>query len=98
VLACWVCTLLELPIKPPRPQAIRGNVAVAILLTVASNMLGVLTMPLLLPRLLGGGLPPGALEPGALLAQLAACVLAPTLAGAALRGGVPGAGWGGGVV
>jgi hypothetical protein len=71
---------------------VKGNAAVAILLTVASNMLGVFTMPLLLPLLLGGALPPGALRPLALLWQLVLCVLLPTLAGAAARGYLAGAG------
>jgi sodium/bile acid cotransporter 7 len=72
-------------------QAVGGNVAVALLLTVGSNLVGVFTMPLLLPRLLGDALPPGAgLEPLPLLARLVSCVLLPTLLAAGARAAVPG--------
>ena len=84
--------------------------AMAILLTVTSNLLAVFTLPLTLPLALSGarsllaggggcGLGVGAgaavsaglqLDPGALLQQLVAMVLVPTLAGASIRAWVPG--------
>lgn len=73
--------------------AVGGNTALAILLTLASNILGVFTMPLVLPVLLGsavGGSSSSGLQPGPLLAQLTKVVLLPTLLGAAARAFVPG--------
>ena len=84
--------------------------AMAILLTVTSNLLAVFTLPLTLPLALSGarsllaggggcGLGVGAgaavsaglqLDPGALLQQLVAMVLVPTLVGASVRAWVPG--------
>ena len=84
--------------------------AMAILLTVTSNLLAVFTLPLTLPLALSGarsvlaggggcGLGAGAgaavsaglqLDPGALLQQLVAMVLVPTLVGASIRAWVPG--------
>ena len=84
--------------------------AMAILLTVTSNLLAVFTLPLTLPLPLSGarsllaggggcGLGVGAgaavsaglqLDPGALLQQLVAMVLVPTLVGASIRAWVPG--------
>ncbi len=64
----------------------------AILLTVASNLLAVATLPIALPIALGsagvGGL---RLDPLTLLRQLLCMVLAPTLLGAAIRSRVKGA-------
>lgn len=66
--------------------------ALALLLTVATNMLGVFTLPFLLPALLGPSLAGSvALEPLPLLAKLVQSILLPTLAGAAVRAFVPGA-------
>lgn len=67
--------------------------AVALLLTVASNLLGVFTMPLMLPALLGDSLGGAALEPAPLLARLVACVLVPTILGALVRARVKGGPW-----
>ncbi|GBF92238.1 sodium metabolite cotransporter, chloroplastic-like [Raphidocelis subcapitata] len=90
-LAVFCCVPTALSSGITFTQAVGGNVAVALLLTVASNLLGVFTMPLLLPRLLGDALPAGAgLEALPLLARLATCVLLPTLLAAAARGVVPG--------
>ncbi|KAL6759713.1 SBF-like CPA transporter family-domain-containing protein [Haematococcus lacustris] len=66
-----------------------GNTAMAILLTVSSNALSVLTLPLLLPALLGPALG-GGLQPLQLLQQLVTTVLMPTAIGAAARGLLPG--------
>jgi sodium/bile acid cotransporter 7 len=71
-------------------QAAGGNVAVALLLTVTSNMLGVFTMPFVLPAMLGGSLGGARLEPGPLLVRLIYSVLIPTIIGAAIRSSVPG--------
>lgn len=65
--------------------------AVALLLTVASNTLGVFTMPLLLPALLGGSLGGAGLESAPLLRTLVVAVLIPTALGAAARAYIPGA-------
>lgn len=54
-----------------------------------SNALGVATMPLLMPLLLGAQVG-GVLQPLPLLIQLIETVLAPTLLGVALRAWVPG--------
>lgn len=95
--------LTSADVHPPAPpkkhthhtttlQQIGGNVALALLLTVASNMLGVFTMPFMLPALLGPALGGGAvgLEPLPLLVKLIKSILLPTLAGAAVRSLVPG--------
>lgn len=82
-------------------QQIGGNVSLALLLTVASNLLGTLTMPFVLPHVLsaapaltaetGVGLITDILQPVPLLLQLSQLILLPTLLGAAVRGFVPGA-------
>jgi len=82
-------------------------VSLALLLTVSSNILGIFTMPFMLPHIItaaslgpggvgGGGLPGAAvLEPLPLLLQLCKTILVPTMIGAAIRGFVPGGcgGW-----
>lgn len=65
--------------------------AMAILLTVSSNMLGILTVPLLLPLLLGSAAGGLQLDSWALLKQLVVMVLLPTVAGALARAFGPGA-------
>jgi sodium/bile acid cotransporter 7 len=83
-------------------QTAGGNVALAILLTVTSNLLAVATLPLLLPNVLAGGATQllaatGSaasslhLDPVTLLVQLLAMVLLPTVAGACARAFIPGA-------
>ena len=90
-LAVFCCVPTALSSGITYTAAIGGNVAVALLLTVASNSVGVFTMPLLLPLLLGGALPPGVtLEPAPLLKTLVAAVLLPTALGALARARVPG--------
>jgi hypothetical protein len=82
------------PLNRPRnaaPQQVGGNAALALLLTVASNSLGVFTMPFLLPALLGPSLGGVGLEPLPLLAKLVQNILLPTMFGAAVRAFVPGA-------
>ncbi len=68
-----------------------GNVAMAIMLTVVSNLLAVLTIPLVLPLVLGGAAGGLSLDPATLLRQLVQIVLAPTLLGVLVRTVVPGA-------
>jgi sodium/bile acid cotransporter 7 len=81
-------------------QQLGGNVSLALLLTVSSNILGIFTMPFILPHILaaapiataaglqgGGG---AVLEPLPLLLQLCKTILVPTMIGAAIRGFVPG--------
>jgi sodium/bile acid cotransporter 7 len=81
-------------------QQLGGNVSLALLLTVTSNILGIFTMPFILPHILAaapaiaGGSAAAAgsvLEPLPLLVQLVQTILLPTLLGAAIRGFVPGA-------
>lgn len=90
-LAVFCCMPTALSSGITFTQAVRGNVAVALLLTVASNLLGVFTMPLMLPALLGDSLRGAGLEALPLLERLTCCVLLPTAVGASLRALVPGA-------
>ena len=73
-------------------QAVGGNAALALLLTVGTNLAGIFTMPFVLCSLLGAGRQALALAPGALLRNLLRTILAPLLVGAAARAFVPGAG------
>jgi sodium/bile acid cotransporter 7 len=68
-----------------------GDAALALLLTVASNLMGVLTAPIAIGAVLGSGGSGArfALDPGPLLASLASSVAAPLAAGAALRALLP---------
>lgn len=70
----------------------RGNTAVALLLTVCSNLLSVLTVPLALRTVLGPGAAGAAagFSPAAVARSLAATVLAPLLAGVGVQLLVPG--------
>ncbi len=76
----------------PALQAVGGNAALALLLTVSTNLAGIFTMPFVLCGLLGAGRQALALAPGALLRNLLRTILAPLLVGAAARAFVPGAG------
>jgi predicted Na+-dependent transporter len=89
-LAVFCCMPTALSSGITFTTAVGGNVAVALLLTVLSNLAGVFTMPLLLPALLGPAIGGAVLERGPLLARLVSCVLVPTLVGAAARAFVPG--------
>jgi sodium/bile acid cotransporter 7 len=81
-------------------QQLGANVSLALLLTVSSNILGIFTMPFILPCILAAAPPatvaastagPAAvLEPLPLLWQLCQTILLPTLIGASVRGFVPG--------
>ena len=76
---------------PSDLQAVGGNAALAVLLTVGTNLAGIFTMPFVLCGLLGAGRQALALAPGALLRNLLRTILAPLLVGAAARAFIPGA-------
>lgn len=93
------------PLLPPRPQTsfqqLGGNVSLALLLTISSNIMGIFTMPFILPHIVAaasldlgaaGAAAAGArmLEPLPLMLQLCQTILLPTLIGASIRGLVPG--------
>ena len=71
-------------------QAAGGNAALALLLTVVTNLGGIFTMPFVLCALLGTGSTAVALSPRDLLGGLLRTILAPLLAGVAARTFVPG--------
>ena len=71
-------------------QTVGGNTALALLLTVSSNLLGIFTMPFILCQLLGASGSAVTMKPGPLLANLLKTILAPLLAGAAIRSSFPG--------
>lgn len=70
-------------------QTVGGNTALALLLTVSSNLLGIFTMPFVLCQLLGASGSAVTIEPGPLLSNLLKTILAPLLAGALLRASIP---------
>ena len=71
-------------------QTVGGNTALALLLTVSSNLLGIFTMPFLLCRLLGATGSAVTVQPGPLLANLVKTILLPLLGGAFMRATIPG--------
>jgi predicted Na+-dependent transporter len=71
-------------------QAVNGNTALALLLTVSSNLLGIFTMPFVMCSLLGGTQSSFAIGPAALCESLVRNILLPLLAGVAARAWVPG--------
>lgn len=68
-----------------------GNAALALLLTVGTNLAGIFTMPFVLCWLLDTGSSAVALSPGPLLRSLVKTILLPLLAGAGSRALIPGA-------
>ncbi|CAM9417036.1 unnamed protein product, partial [Phaeothamnion confervicola] len=71
-----------------------GNDALALLLTVATNVLGVATVPFLLRAVLSGGVADVHIDAVVLLGKLIVTVLVPILLGKAARERLPGAaGW-----
>lgn len=72
-------------------QAAGANAALALLLTVFTNLAGIFTMPFVLCGLLGAGSQALALSPRTLLASLLRTILAPLLLGVGARALVPGA-------
>ena len=76
----------------PAPlQAVGGNAALALLLTVGTNLAGIFTMPFMLSAILGMGSSAVTLDPGPLLGSLLRTIAAPLLAGIAARALLPGA-------
>jgi sodium/bile acid cotransporter 7 len=81
-------------------QQLGGNVSLALLLTVVSNVLGIFTMPFILPHIVAASALSGAagsstaaagmLDPLALMLQLCQTILLPTFIGASIRGFIPG--------
>ena len=72
-------------------QTVGGNTALALLLTVASNLLGIFTMPFVLCQLLGSTSGSAvSLKPGPLLQNLLKTILVPLIVGASFRAAVPG--------
>jgi hypothetical protein len=76
-------------------------VSLALLLTVVSNVLGIFTMPFIVPHVVAASAlgaagssssTAGMLDPVALMLQLCQTILLPTFIGASIRGVVPG-GW-----
>lgn len=78
------------PEDAPPCQAVGGNAALALLLTVGTNLAGIFTMPFMLCWLLGTGDSAVSLSPLPLLRSLLRTILAPLLVGAAARAFVPG--------
>lgn len=91
-LAVFCCMPTTLSTGVVLTQAVRGNAAVALLLTVTSNLLSVLSVPLLLQCALGpaAGAVAGSFSPVAIARSLAWSVLCPLLAGIAYQILVPG--------
>ncbi len=71
-------------------QAVGGNAALALLLTVGTNLAGIFTMPFMLCWLLDTGSSSVALSPGPLLQSLVKTILVPLLIGAGARAFIPG--------
>jgi sodium/bile acid cotransporter 7 len=78
---------LTVPGRRPLLQAAGGNSALALGMTVSSNLIAIGTMPFALALCLGcGGVH---LSPGPLLRSLAQCILAPVLVGQLARRALP---------
>ena len=67
-----------------------GNTALALLLTVGSNLMGIFTMPFMLCAVLGAGRGAVQIPPAPLLRSLIRTILTPLLLGAAARAFIPG--------
>lgn len=83
---CWPCLIDHCC----PAQAVGGNAALALLLTVGTNLAGIFTMPFALCWLLDTGSSAVALAPGPLLRSLMKTILLPLLVGAGSRALVPG--------
>lgn len=84
-LAVFCCVPTTLSSGIALTSAVGGNAALALLLTLATNIAGVFTIPLVLPALLGGAGAAVQLSPADLLQQLVGLVLVPTMIGASAR-------------
>jgi sodium/bile acid cotransporter 7 len=92
-LAVFFCMPTTLSSGVALTAAAGGDAALALVLTLASNLIGVVTAPLAIATVLGGGGGGGgaaALDPGPLLSTLARAVAAPLALGALARATVPG--------
>eukprot|EP00976_Prorocentrum_cordatum_P079422 1183539-Prorocentrum_minimum.AAC.7 len=69
-------------------QAAGGNTALALGLTVGTNMLGIFTMPFVIAAVLGSGAGVN-IDPAPFMANLAKTILAPVLIGALVRRQLP---------
>lgn len=67
-------------------QAAKGNVALALLFSVVSNMASVITSPLWVSAFLSTGNAGGSLDPLSLLLQLVLTILVPLIVGKLIRG------------
>ncbi len=74
----------------PLPQQCEGNTALALLLTVGSNLIGVFTMPFVLLAVIGAATSNLSISPVQLLTSLVQCILVPLMVGAACRATIPG--------
>lgn len=80
------------PLILPSMQAVGGNTALALLLTVGTNLAGIFTMPFVLSAILGTGASAIHIDPAPLLRALIETILVPLLAGMAARAFIPGGG------
>jgi len=87
-LAVFLCMPTTLSSGISLTTLARGNTALALLLTVASNMLGVLSIPFVLSVVLGAGMGVR-IPPWPMLLSLIRSVLLPVVLGVALRTFVP---------
>lgn len=83
-LALFVCMPTTLSSGVALTNQARGNGALALLLTVATNLLGIFTIPFVLAVVLGA-IGQVALSAGALLVELCVAILLPLLVGHGLR-------------
>ncbi|CAL5222608.1 g5001 [Coccomyxa viridis] len=89
-LAVFCCMPTTLSSGVSLTQAVGGNTALALLLTVGTNLAGIFTMPFMLCWLLDTGNSAVALSPGPLLQSLVKTILVPLLIGAGARAFIPG--------
>jgi sodium/bile acid cotransporter 7 len=90
-LAVFCCMPTTLSSGVSLTQAVGGNTALALLLTLLTNVLGIFTMPFMLSAMLGAGAGAVQLSPLPLLAQLLQTILLPTVVGSCARTFIPGA-------
>lgn len=89
-LAVFCCMPTTLSSGVSMTQAVGANTALALLLTLGTNMLGIFTIPFALSALLGTAGGSVQLDPFPLLKQLLQTILLPTIAGACARAFIPG--------
>ncbi|KAL4447317.1 hypothetical protein ABPG77_007350 [Micractinium sp. CCAP 211/92] len=90
-LAVFCCMPTTLSACVALTTASGGNAAVALLLTVTTNMLGVFSIPSMLSVVLGSGAGVASFDTLTLFRNLVLTVLLPLLGGAALQAIIPGA-------